>query len=105
MLVHQHDTIGPFERSTRRANVHAGRLSAMLAHHWQRLTGAGFGVGDIDFPDPLGIGGFPAMPLQTIFPAASADAVVTTVITTVEVDQHSPTYIAGYGTARGPCCG
>ena len=73
----------------------------MLAHHRQGLAGAGFRVGDIDFPDPLGIGGLPAMALQTVFFAAGADAIVTTIITAVQVDQHAPTYIAGYSAARG----
>ena len=75
------------------ADIHAGRVSAVLAHHRQRLAGTGFGMSDIDFSDPLGIGGWSAMPLQTIFPVAGAYAVITTFVTTAHVDQHAPTHV------------
>ena len=106
MFVHQHDTIGPLERRARRADVHTGWVSTMLAHHRQRLAVACVGIGDIDFSDPLGVGGLPAMPLQAVFPAASADTVITTITATANVDQHAPAHIAGDPGIGYPCgCG
>ena len=67
VLVHQHDAVGALERGAGRADVDAGRLRAVLAHHRRRLLASAGGIAQVDLADPLRVGLRPLPSVPAVF--------------------------------------
>ncbi len=88
--VDQHDAVGALERRAGRADVDAGRLGAVLAHHRQRAH-ASAQVGEVDLADPLRVGGA-LRARQPVLRVAGGDAGVAVGRALVHVDEQAPAH-------------
>ena len=99
MLVDQYDAILALHRGVRGADVHAGRIRAVLTHQRQRVAVAGPGVADLDLANPVGLLQLVGLALGAIgspavFLLATAHAGVAALLALVGVDQHAPAILA-----------
>ena len=102
VAVDQHDAVGALERGAGRADVDAGRLGAVLAHHRQRGGAAGLDLLDLDLADPLRRGRRGPR-VEAVLGVAGADAVGAAAGALRRVDQQAPAHLgagAGAGRAR-----
>src|SRR3990172_7892313 len=90
VAVDQHDAVGAFERGAGGADVDAGRVLAMLAHHRRRMHAAAAHVLQLDLAYPLWVGARMPGALDAVFGGAGFDAIVATGSALVGVDQQAP---------------
>jgi hypothetical protein len=91
MAVHQHDAVSAFERGLGRADIHAGRMFAMLAHHRQRQSASAADILDLDLAYPLRVGRA-GLAGQAVLFVAGAHAIVAAFLALGGIDQHAPAH-------------
>ena len=97
MFVDQYDAIRTLKRSTRRANIHARWIFAVLTHQWQGYFSSTLLLYQVHLVDPFCIGLGMASILETMFLRASCNTSIATTCATIGVYQHTP--------ARPVACG
>ncbi len=99
VLVHEDDAVRALERGAGRADVDAGGVGAMLAHHRRGALRARLGIAQRDLADPLRVGFGVARAFPAVFVAAGGDAAVAIGGTLVGVDEEPPTNLRRSGLA------
>src|SRR5690606_36332375 len=99
--VDQHDAVGALERRSGGADVDAGRVGAVLAHHRRARRAARIAVPDLDLADPLRVGRLRAA-RQAVLGVARLHALVAVRRAARGVDEHAPAHLRRGGLAGRP---
>src|SRR5690606_1871867 len=99
--VDQHDAVGALERRSGGADVDAGRIGAVLAHHRRARRAARIAVPDLDLADPLRVGRQRAS-RQAVLGVAGLHALVAVRRAARGVDEHAPAHLRRGGLAGRP---
>jgi len=99
VTIHQYDAILPLKGCTGGADINAGRVFTVLAHHGQFALPTGLFVLQVDQPYPLGIGLGSAVAGQTMLFVAGCDTGITPLGAPGGIYQHSPAHLVtgGFG--------
>ena len=93
VFVYQDDAVGAAEGGAGRADIHAGRMFAVLAGQRQGELLIGDFISQVDLTDPvsvLGIAAFQGLIAQAVFFVAGVDAGAAAVGAFFRVDKHAP---------------